>query len=1539
MRRMQPQVRTATLRSSRAPQRWQLKPLARAIAAAGLLASPLWLQAAPPASNALPTGLQVTAGQASVLTQGNQMTVRNSNGAILNWNSFNIGAAAGVYFDQANAASKVLNRVTGQDPTQIFGSLASNGQVWLLNPNGVLFGQGARVDVAGLVTSTLRLNDSDFLNSRYRFAGDAGSTATVRNEGSIQSAHGGQVLLLGAKVENTGRVEAPGGNVTLASARSVELVDTGLPNLAVRVDVPEGEVLNMGRLVADGGSVDVFGAIVNQQGLVQADTLAVDAQGRITLKASDTLMLGTGSLTQARGTSAGSRGGHVDLLGRHVGLDGTATVDVSGGAAGGGIRLGGGLMGRDTSVPNAQAVWFGPSASLRADATGAAGDGGRIILWSDSATRAYGTLSARGGSVSGAGGFVETSGGWLDARPALVDVSSRNNLAGSWLLDPNDIFITSSGSDSNITGGPSFTSTDDNSVITTATIAAALNSGTSVTISTGTGGSNTQAGDILMTGATLNVAPTQGVTLTLQAARDIVINGGSAISSSAQPLNLNLIAAGSGQGAIEIISSSINTAGGNVTLGGANSVPLQLPDGSFTPAIGAATGYVNVTNSPSATTSGGLIGVSVETSVLNLGTGTFKASGTSPVIAQPGTRIGSLVNTAAIINAADIQLFGLNPSTGTGATEAGLLVLGQGTALNATQGMSLVGAGRSGVEISQGARLALLAAGGSGASANITGFSSTGNAVEFQADDFRHGLAGTGTRVTVSNAALNITADSTGNAALVAVNDNGAPGPLLDLSAATAATFLVQRSAINADWGPYGMGIANVELILPAAGTALFTADLGVALVQNVMTLGGSTATLTMSGQAVSLQNSLLVGSGSAVEFATTGATPQGVQLSNTTLITGNGDVRFGAVQNVNSSVLGNTTTAARWVESTGTNQALQLIGSTVDAGTGSITGGGANRSSGSGIGVDIFQSNLNGRQISMAGRSDAEVGLVVDGSTVFADRVLQLDGLSAGTSANSGAGLYVFQSTLQVSDAGSNAGSQMALSGKNIAGYAGVLLEGGDAGTANETRLIVSGAALDIRGDGPVFGGVGVLMTGTASAPGGMLINALGATSVLIDGSTSTGSGGGLKMQYATVLGAQATGSAPMVLRASGQQVNGAPALLIDNSTVTTGGTLTVQGDGMIISSSGLTGENGVSLLSNTGAGAPATGPVLLDANIILATAAGAQVLVQGTAGDAVRGDAGFQGGTGVTLTNGNGISAGPGGSIVIRGQGAATGGTGVDFSRSYFQAANVSITGTGQVLGDGVFAEDLTAGFNTRILADNLTITGTGADNTTTPTKVGVRLGANVQLNFGVTGGAGLITGDNVVLGSITGSTPAFQITGSPDTFDVRSTDSLRIVNSSIDFLTAGRSGTVVNVLADSDATGGGRARLENSLLQSGGANITVSGQGVRRGTAPNPNANNTVRDGALGVFLIGSTISMGSSTATLNGTGPSDGSVQGTNLGNSGVGFQGTNTIFGGTIRINADAGDYGRGMDIGTTAAGAVLDLQANDIAITARGAGQ
>ena len=235
--------------------RLTLRPVARALIA---------LCCTPALAATLPTGLQVQQGQAQAQQQGQQLTVRTSPNAILNWQSFSIGQSAGVYFEQANAASKVLNRVLGSEPSQILGSLGSNGQVWLLNPHGVLFGAGARVDVAGLVTSTLSLSDADFIAGRYRFSADQG--APVRNEGQLRGSLGGQIVLLGGRVENTGTVEA--GQVQLAAARQVELVDSGAPNLAVRVDLAEGEVLNLGRLSAPGGRIDVHAASVNQQGLV-----------------------------------------------------------------------------------------------------------------------------------------------------------------------------------------------------------------------------------------------------------------------------------------------------------------------------------------------------------------------------------------------------------------------------------------------------------------------------------------------------------------------------------------------------------------------------------------------------------------------------------------------------------------------------------------------------------------------------------------------------------------------------------------------------------------------------------------------------------------------------------------------------------------------------------------------------------------------------------------------------------------------------------------------------------------------------------------------------------------------------------------------------------------------------------------------------------------------------------------------------------------------------------------------------------------------
>ena len=342
----------------------RLRPVALGLALASLLTVGPWpvAQAAGPV---LPSGLTVVNGQASLNTQGSLMTVRNSRDAILNWQSFNIGAGQSVRFLQPDSASKVLNRVTGQDPSSIFGQLSSNGQVWLLNPHGVLFGQGARVDVAGLVTSTLQLSDRDWLQGQPHFT-TTGVAGSVVNQGELRTSLGGRVALLAESVRNEGLIDAPGGAVLLGAGRSIDLVDTATPNLAVRVTAPAGEVINLGRITSAAGVVDVQAAMVNQQGIVQADALTRGPGGQVRLQASQDLILGAGSHTSA----TGDRGGQVDLLGHHVGLLDGATVDASGRSGGGQVRVGGGLRGQDHSVPNAQAVFMGAQASIRADASG-----------------------------------------------------------------------------------------------------------------------------------------------------------------------------------------------------------------------------------------------------------------------------------------------------------------------------------------------------------------------------------------------------------------------------------------------------------------------------------------------------------------------------------------------------------------------------------------------------------------------------------------------------------------------------------------------------------------------------------------------------------------------------------------------------------------------------------------------------------------------------------------------------------------------------------------------------------------------------------------------------------------------------------------------------------------------------------------------------------------------------------------------------------------------------------------------------------------
>lgn len=268
-----------------------MRPTAVALAVAACFNGPVL---------ANPVNPTVVSGAATFATAGNILNITNSHNAIINWGSFSIGVNELTRFIQPSALSAVLNRVTGQDPSAILGALQSNGRVFLLNPNGIVFGAGSQINVAGLVASTLNLSNDDFLNNRMRFTDGAGAGSVV-NQGSIT---GGSVYLVGKAVSNQGLITSPNGEVVLAAGNSVELVNPGTPNLRVEVVAPDNEARNLGTITAEAGRIGIYAGLIKQSGTLSADS-AVAEGGRIMLKSTKNTTLEAGSVTSARGTSGG----------------------------------------------------------------------------------------------------------------------------------------------------------------------------------------------------------------------------------------------------------------------------------------------------------------------------------------------------------------------------------------------------------------------------------------------------------------------------------------------------------------------------------------------------------------------------------------------------------------------------------------------------------------------------------------------------------------------------------------------------------------------------------------------------------------------------------------------------------------------------------------------------------------------------------------------------------------------------------------------------------------------------------------------------------------------------------------------------------------------------------------------------------------------------------------------------------------------------------------------------------------------------------
>jgi filamentous hemagglutinin family protein len=606
-------------------QRPVLNVLLRSLWMAGIVTLPAW---------ANPTTPTVVSGTVTFQSpDSSTLNITNTPGAVINWKSFSIGSGEITRFIQESASSAVLNRVVGGNISKIYGSLISNGQVYLINPSGILIGKGAIVDTAGLVASSLNMKNADFEAGRLKFQG-RNSAGDVSNQGLIRTTSGGTVLLLAPDVENSGVIETPEGQILLAAGRKITITSLDVEGIQFELQSPANSVTNLGQLIADGGAVGVFAGTLKNSGVIQANALTRDEAGRVVLSASNKLevtngasitadgpvggevTLQSGKLTRVEGdvsaTGSTGAGGEVRILGKQVTLAGDAQVDVSGQTAGGTVLVGGDYQGGNAAVPNAMTTYVGPDVSIFADALDN-GDGGRVIVWSDQLTRFFGSLSARGGANGGNGGFAEISGKQNLVMDGAVDLGAPNGALGTLLLDPLDLFIDDRGGQladltdeladvpqNVVTVSPDTLEAINGNVILQASRDMYFLS--DVNLATAGQGLTASAGTDLFVNASIS---TNGGALSLTAGNDIGYkNAGGTLATSGGAITLTATA-----GDISISNTDLNAGIGTVNLTAPLGINIgDVAGGAITVASSSGSVYVdNVTGSGALSISGSYI--------------------------------------------------------------------------------------------------------------------------------------------------------------------------------------------------------------------------------------------------------------------------------------------------------------------------------------------------------------------------------------------------------------------------------------------------------------------------------------------------------------------------------------------------------------------------------------------------------------------------------------------------------------------------------------------------------------------------------------------------------------------------------------------------------------------------------------------------------------------------------------------------------------------------------------------------------------------
>ncbi|MGD8500523.1 MAG: filamentous hemagglutinin N-terminal domain-containing protein, partial [Phycisphaerales bacterium] len=810
-----------------------------------------------------PEGAQVVNGEVSIQQSAYNTTIKASNKAIVNYSSFDIAQPETVQFIQPSSSASVLNRILSANPTNINGTLLANGRVFFVNPAGVYIGDAARINVNQLVASALNISDSDFINGRHNFVGGNGS---VINSGDISAE---EVYLIGKQVTNSGNISCPAGYVVMAAGDRVFLGEPG-SNIVLEIDASSLTesadamgtgvgVLNEGTVDAAGGIIalaaagDIYSQAISNVGSLSTSVEAGEA-GEISLSAAGGEVTNAGTIE-----ASGSEGGQVTMEGARVGQFGMVHAD---GAVGNGGNV-------DLTASDVVAL---SSDSLTTANAGVNGNGGEVIVYSPDTALFWpdATIEAKGGTESGDGGFVEVSGKEHVEIYGSIDASAPHGSAGTFLLDPTDIFIvnTYNGMDDlydPTAGDPRlFEGVSAENEITASDIQTLLNSGTSVDLDTSRddgGGPYAGAGDITQNSdAPISFTGAAGAaTLSLNAENDIILNGGITAAGDTLGVTLNAtgnveINAGIGTNGGTFTSSGVNfdNTGGVITTAGGDVGIQNTGDVTIGAAINAGAGDVDIDGGAGVATSIGGSGT-----ITSSGTITFDASGSIGVVATAintaGTGTISASSTGSDIyidNTGDVTDLRLVADSGTIAfTNVGSIDTGADITANS---ISLTSSGT--MTIDQAVTADSGAVTLSGASVDIDeDVDATGN-VDIDAtgsvdvDNGRIIAGGTDTALTIDGAGITLNAGGSGTETVtntgtgtITITDSGDTTLGNDSVSIDSGTLTINSATINAQ------NAGSADEIKADGDVSLTAAEIGGGTIIDIGGVDNHDGTLTIN--------------------------------------------------------------------------------------------------------------------------------------------------------------------------------------------------------------------------------------------------------------------------------------------------------------------------------------------------------------------------------------------------------------------------------------------------------------------------------------------------------------------------------------------------------------------------------------------------------------------------------------------------------------------------------------------------------------------